>query len=45
MNNPKSKASQGIQNISERLLDMPVSQKGFNSFMKKLKGLFAGGGA
>lgn len=27
MNNPKSKASQGIQNISERLLDMPVSQK------------------
>ena len=45
MNNPKSKASQGIQNISERLLDMPVSQKGFNSFMKKLKGLFSGGGA
>ncbi len=43
MNNPKSKASQGIQNISERLLDRPVSQKGFNSFMKKLKGLFGGG--
>ncbi len=45
INNPKSKASIGIQNISEKLLNMPVSQKGFNSFMKKLKGLFVGGGA
>ena len=45
MNNPKSKASMGIQTISEKLLNMPVSQKGFNSFMKKLKGLFVSGGA
>lgn len=45
LNNPKAKASQGIHSISEKLLDMPVSQKGFNSFIKKLKGLFVGGGA